>query len=129
MHRRFLTVTAVLTCMVAFTAVALAAHPKKGGVYKGVITSSPFQLTVRITVSSTGKKLTFTYLCGTGRAPTTARRVPIDTKGHFAHNDTLNGNVLVWRMSGHFISATKAFVAIKETNCGGSNGATTLTLK
>ncbi len=129
MYRRFLTMTVVVTCMLAFSVVALAAHPTKGGTYQGVINSSPFQLTVTIHVSKTGKQLTFTYLCGTGRAPTTAHHVPINKKGHFAYENVLSGTVLVWKMSGHFISKTQATVAIKETSCGGSNGSATLPLK
>jgi hypothetical protein len=127
MHRRWLAVTVGMICMFAFAVDALAAHPKKRGVYRGVINSSPFKMSVRIGVSATGKKLTFTYLCGTGRAPTTAYRVPINPGGQFAHT-TMTGSQLVWKMSGHFISPTRASVSLNSIVCGGSKGSTALTL-
>jgi hypothetical protein len=129
MHRRLITVIVVLMSMLAFAVVALAALPKKGAVYQGVIKSSPFEMRVLMGVSPTGKKLRFfTYLCGTGRAPTTVFGIPIDSTGHFKWTK-MTGSALVWKMAGHFISATKAFVSLNSIACGGSKGSTTLTLK
>jgi hypothetical protein len=107
---------------------AFGAVPKKGGVYKGTIKSSPFQLGIVMTVAKTGKAMTFTYLCGTGRPPTTLFNVPIDATGHFAWTKK-NGSVVVWKMAGHFTSATQAFISLNSLACGGSKGSTTVSLK
>ena len=55
---------------------ASGALPKKKATYVGEIKSSPFAMRVTLVVSATGKGLTFTYLCGTGRArpPSAASR-------------------------------------------------------
>lgn len=39
------------------------------------------------------------------------------------------GTVVVWKMAGRFVSATKAFVSLNSEACGGSKGSTTLILK
>ena len=122
MGRRFIALLALAAALVLGSAVAaFGALPKKGGVYKGVIKSSPFQLGIVMTVAPTGKKMTFTYLCGTGRPPTTVFGVPIDVTGHFTWTKN-TGSVVVWRMAGHFTSATAAFVSL-------NSGSTTITLK
>jgi hypothetical protein len=108
---------------------AWAAHPKKGATYAGDIKSSPFTMHIDMTVNATGKKLShFTYLCGTGRPPTTVFGVPIDSTGHFKWTKR-TGSVVVWEMAGRFTSATKAFVSLNSIACGGSKGSTTIGLK
>jgi hypothetical protein len=107
---------------------AFGALPKKGGVYKGTIKSSPFTLGIVMSVAPTGKKMTFTYLCGTGRPPTSVFGVPIDATGHFAWAKK-TGSVVDWKMAGRFTSATTAFVSINSLDCGGSKGTTTVTLQ
>jgi hypothetical protein len=107
---------------------AFGALPKKGGVYKGTIASSPFQMGIVMTVAATGKTMTFTYLCGTGRPPTHAFAVPIDITGHFTWTKK-TGSVVNWKMAGHFTSATAALVSLNSLDCGGSKGKTTVTLQ
>ena len=129
MGGRFIALLALAAALMLGSAVAASgALPKKGGVYKGVIKSSPFQLGIVITVAPTGKKMTFTYLCGTGRPPTTVFGVPIDATGRFTWTKK-TGSVVVWKMAGHFTSATAAFVSLNSLACGGSKGSTTVTLK
>ena len=67
----------------------------------------------------------FTYLCGTGRAPTTVRGIPIDSTGHFNYGKT-DGS---WKIVGHFTSPTTAHISINSIACGGSKGSTNLKLK
>ncbi|MGE5274365.1 MAG: hypothetical protein ACM3QU_11500 [Verrucomicrobiota bacterium] len=114
---------------VVLAAGALAALPKKGATYVGDIKASPFTMHVDIKVNPTGTKLShFTYLCGTGRPPTTVFGVPIDKTGHFKWTK-MTGTVVVWKMAGRFVSPTKAFVSLNSVACGGSKGSTTLSLK
>ena len=107
---------------------AYAALPKKGGVYVGDIKSSPFTMHVNMGVTATGKSARFTYLCGTGRAPTIVRGVAIDSTGHFKFtSNPATGQD--WKMAGRFVTPTKAFVSLNSVSCGGSKGSTTLVLK
>jgi len=127
--RRAAVVPVILATVVVFAGAALAALPKKGATYTGDIKSSPFPMHVDMTVNATGKKLShFTYLCGTGRAPTTVFGVPVDSTGHFKWTK-MTGSVVVWKMAGRFVSPTKAFVSLNSVACGGSKGSTTLSLK
>ena len=96
--------------------------PKKNGVYVGTI-KSVFDLAVTLKVSKTGKSAGIVWACGTGRGSTSAPNVPIDSTSHFK----MSGNL--WKISGHFVSATAARIAINDIGCGGSKGTTTLTLK
>jgi hypothetical protein len=126
MQRRFIALAAIIvTCGLGSALTASAALPKKGAEYQGVIKSTPFEMRVLLGVSATGKKLRFTYACGTGRAPTIVFGVPIDATGHFK----MTGSLVVWKMAGRFISPTRAFVSLNSIACGGSKGSTTLTLK
>lgn len=119
----------VLAMLVVLTAGALASAPKKGATYVGDIKASPFTMHVDIKVNPSGTKLShFTYLCGTGRAPTTVFGVPIDKTGHFKWA-RMTGSVVVWKMAGRFVSPTKAFISINSLACGGSKGSTTLSPK
>lgn len=120
---RTLASAVVLGALFVVVAGALAAPPKKGGSYVGDIKASPFTMHIDIKVSPTGTKLShFTYLCGTGRPPTSVFGIPINKTGQFAHATTS------WKMAGHFVSATKAFISLNSIACGGSKGSTTLTL-
>src|SRR5262245_49683109 len=126
---RALVMTAIVVTAVVVTGAALAALPKKGATYTGDIKSSPFAMHVDMTVNATGKKLShFTYLCGTGRPPTTVFGVPVDSTGHFKWTK-MTGSVVVWKMAGRFVSPTKAFVSLNSVACGGSKGSTTLSVK
>jgi hypothetical protein len=129
MGGRFIGLLALVAALaLGLEGVAFAALPTKGGVYKGTIKSSPFALGIVMTVAKTGKKMTFTYLCGTGRAPTIVFNVPIDATGHFTWTKK-TGSIVVWKMAGHFTSATRAFVSLNSLACGGSKGSTTVSLK
>src|SRR6478672_8692846 len=111
------------------TAVAFGALPKKGGTYVGDIKASPFTMHINLGVNPAGTKLAhFAYLCGTGRAPTSVFAIPIDRTGHFKYTK-MTGSVVVWKMAGRFLSATKAFVSLSSIACGGSKGSTTITLR
>jgi len=113
----------------AFSAIALGALPKKGGTYVGDIKSSPFTMHINMSVNRTGTKLAhFTYLCGTGRAPTSVFGIPVDRTGHFKYTKMM-GAMLVWKMAGRFLSESRAFVSLNSIACGGSKGSTTITLK
>ena len=110
-------------------AVAFSALPKKGGTYVGDIKASPFTMHINFGVNPAGTKLAhFTYLCGTGRPPTSVFGIPIDRTGHFKYAK-MTGSVVVWKMAGRFLSATKAFVSLNSIACGGSKGSTTIALK
>ena len=112
----------------AFLAVTVAAHgalPQKGATLIGDIKSSPFAMHINLGVSSAGTAAHFTYLCGTGRPPTSVYNLPIDAKGHFAYTSKLKD----WKVAGHFVTPTTAFVSLNSIACGGSKGSTTLKLK
>jgi hypothetical protein len=129
MPHRFAFLIATVACVLACAVTASAGLPKKNAVYQGTIKSSPFQMTVLLGVAPNGKKLHFfTYKCGTGSGTTTVFGIPIDSTGHFKWTK-MSGSVVTWKMAGHFVSPTKAFVSINSIDCGGSKGSTTLTLK
>ena len=123
-------VTAVLFGTTLVTAIgAAAAPPKKSATYVGDIKSSPFTMHVDLKVNPAGNTLQhFTYLCGTGRPPTTVFKVPIDRTGHFKWT-AKTGSVTTWKLLGRFLSATKARVSLSSLACGGSKGSTTATMK
>jgi hypothetical protein len=102
-----------------------AALPKKGVTLIGTIKSSPFPMKVNIGVSPKGTISHLTYLCGTGRPPTTVYNLPVDATGHFSYTSKLKD----WKIAGHFATPTTAFVSLNSIACGGSKGSTTLHLK
>jgi len=127
--KRMTVVPTVLSAALLLAAVALGALPKKGGTYVGDIRASPFTMHINIGVNPAGTRLAhFTYLCGTGRPPTSVFGIPIDRTGHFKYAK-MTGSVVVWKMAGRFLSATRAFVSLNSIACGGSKGSTTITLK
>ena len=127
--KRWIVVVSAAAAVLAMAATAWGALPKKGATYVGDIKSSPYEMHVDMAVNATGKKLAhFTYLCGTGRAPTTVFGVPVDATGHFKWTK-MTGSVVVWKMAGRFLPGSKAFISLNSIACGGSKGSTTLTLK
>ena len=125
--KRTVAIIVVLGGLLA-SAPAHAALPTKGGTYVGDIKASPFTMHINMGVNPTGTKLQhFTYLCGTGRPPTTVFGVPVDRTGHFKYTKMI-GSSLVWKLAGRFVSPTKAFVSLNSIACGGSKGSTTVTL-
>jgi hypothetical protein len=106
-------------------ATAGGAQPQPGSTLTGTIQASPFAMTVTINVGSSGAISSFSYLCGTGRAPTNAYNIPVDSTGHFAYASKLSD----WKVLGHFVTPTTAFVSMNSIACGGGKGSTTLHLK
>jgi hypothetical protein len=104
---------------------AQAVPPQKGATLIGIIKASPFDMTVTINVSQSGTISSLSYLCGTGRAPTKVYNVPVDGTGHFAYESKLKD----WKLVGHFVTPTTAFVSLNSIACGGGKGSTTLHLK
>ena len=115
----------IVALVLVFTVAAFGAVPQKGATLIGVIKSSPFAMGINITVSPKGALAHFTYLCGTGRPPTSVYNLPVDSTGHFAYTSKLKD----WKMAGHFVTPTTAFVSLNSIACGGSKGSTTLKLK
>ena len=108
-----------------YAAEAQGAAPQKGATLIGTIKASPFPMTVTINVSEGGTISSLTYVCGTGRAPTKAYNVPVDSTGRFAYESKLKD----WKLLGHFVTPTTAFVSLNSIACGGGKGSTTLRLK
>jgi hypothetical protein len=106
-------------------ATAGGVQPQPGSTLTGTIAASPFPMTVTINVSSSGGISSFSYLCGTGRAPTNAYNIPVDSTGHFAYTSKLSD----WKVLGHFVTPTTVFVSMNSVACGGGKGSTTLHLK
>ena len=126
MRTRSSLVVALALCLLA-PAVAGAAVPQKG-TYIGDIKSSPFTMHISMVVASPTKASAFTYLCGTGRPPTHIFGLSIDSTGHFKF--TANPSTgQDWKMAGHFVTPTTAFISLNSVSCGGSKGSTTLKLK
>jgi hypothetical protein len=119
------TLVGVIALFLTVAATAPGALPRKGATLVGVIKSSPFAMTINIGVSPKGTLSHFTYLCGTGRAPTSVYNLPVDRTGHFAYTSKLRD----WKMAGHFVTPTTAFVSLNSIACGGSKGSTTIKLK
>jgi hypothetical protein len=127
--KRLLLAGPFAVAMAAMLAVsASAVLPKKNGVYVGDIKSSPFGMHVSLAVGSTGKTARFTYLCGTGRAPTTISGLKIDDKGYFKfQSNPVTGHD--WKLAGHFLTPATARISLNSVDCGGSKGSVTAKLK
>ena len=117
-----------VAALLVVVASASGAVPKKSGTYVGDIKSSPFNMHVTLVVAASGKGASFTYLCGTGRPPTTVRGISIDTTGHFKFTSNPAGGQ-DWKLAGRFVTPSTAFVSLNSVSCGGSKGSTTLKLK
>jgi hypothetical protein len=100
-------------------------NPQPGSTLTGTIKASPFAMTVTVNVGSSGSISSFSYLCGTGRAPTNVFDIPVDGSGHFAYESKLKD----WKVLGHFVTPTTAFVSMNSVACGGGKGSTTLHVK
>jgi hypothetical protein len=99
--------------------------PQAGSTLTGTINASPFPMTITLNVSPGGTISSFTYLCGTGRAPTNLSNIPVDAMGHFAYESKFKD----LKVLGHFVTPTTAFVSMNSIACGGGKGSTTLHLK
>jgi hypothetical protein len=100
-------------------------RPQPSSTLTGTIKASPFPMTVTINVGPSGSISSFSYLCGTGRAPTNVFNIPVDGTGHFAYETKLKD----WKVLGHFVTPTSAFVSMNSIACGGGKGSTTLRVK
>src|SRR3954451_9280407 len=121
MKRAFFAASIGIAALVLTAGAAFGVLPKKGGVYVGEIKSSPFPMHVSLAIGSTGKTARFTYLCGTGRAPTTISGLAIDAKGYFkfaSHPATAHD----WKLAGHFVTPASARISLNSIDCGGSKG-------
>lgn len=128
-HTLLLVIAGVLSATLA--AGALAATPKKGGLYEGTLyASGTAALTkqVRIKVGATGKTARVTWFCGAGRAPSTIQ-FTIKPDGTFkAFSNT--GSLTVWSFVGRFMSATKARAVLHlNAICDGKGGTLNLNTK
>jgi hypothetical protein len=106
-------------------ATTTGVKPRPGSTLTGTIKATPFPMTVTLNVSPSAAISSFSYLCGTGRAPTNVFNIPVDETGHFAYESRLKD----WRVKGHFVTPTTAFVSMNSVACGGGKGSTTLRLK
>jgi hypothetical protein len=106
-------------------ATAGGVQPQPGSTLTGTINASPFPMTVTINVNQSGAISSFSYLCGTGRAPTNVYNLPVDSTGHFSYQSKLKD----WKVLGHFVTPTTVFVSMNSIACGGGKGSTTLHLK
>src|SRR5581483_8334054 len=120
--RQVLVVILATVSVTIYAANAGAAAPQNGATLVGTIKASPFSMTVTINVSQSGTISSFSYLCGTGRAPTNVFNIPVDSTGHFAYESKLKD----WKILGHFITPTTAFISMNSIACGGGKGSTTL---
>jgi hypothetical protein len=106
-------------------ATAGGVKPQPGSTLTGTINASPFAMTLTINVGQSGAISSFSYLCGTGRAPTIVYSLPVDSTGHFSYESKLKD----WKVLGHFVTPTTVFVSMNSVACGGGKGSTTLRLK
>ena len=131
MKRPVILVIALAALTAVLAAGALAALPKKGGLYEGTLyASGTAALTkqVRIKVAPTGKTARVTWSCGTGRAPSTLQ-FAIKPDGTFkAFSNT--GSLTVWSFIGRFVSSTKARAVLHlNVICDGKGGTLNLNAK
>lgn len=137
------TLTAVVVSILALPALALAAQPSatghrsgaaakpvKGGKYEGVLfadASKALSKRVVVGVSPQGKTGRVTYWCGTGRAPKSLS-LKIRSNGSFRATSR-NGTIIVWSISGRFVSDLQAVVRLGlKTDCDGKGGKLSLAL-
>ena len=83
---------------------------------------------ISMAVRSNGKAQ-FTYLCGTGRAPTTVSGILDRQQGLLQVHRRIRQRGQDWKMAGHFLTPTSAFVSLNSVSCGGSKGSTEIKLK
>ena len=131
MKRSAMLVIAVAALSAALAAGALAALPKKGGLYEGTLyASGTAALTkqVRLKVAASGKTARVTWSCGSGRAPSTLQ-FAIKSDGTFkAYSNT--GSLTVWSFIGRFVSPTKARAVLHlNVICDGKGGTLNLNAK
>jgi hypothetical protein len=115
-----------IVVIVSTTAVALAANPKKRGLYSGTNASSSVTKRITLKVSKNGKSAIANLYCASQHV-SVMKGVKI-AKGHFSGKKT-NGSLLVWKIKGSFSSRTTAHAtATLKAICDGGRVPVTLTL-
>ncbi len=126
----FISIVAVLTAVI-LAGGALAASPKKGGVYEGALFETgvgALQKKVRLVVAKSGTSARVIWSCGSGRTPSTMR-FPIAADGTFKASNNA-GTLTVWAIKGRFVSPSKARVALQlKATCDGRGGTLNLELQ
>lgn len=108
------------------TAVALAANPKKGGVYSGIQKGGAVSHRVTLKVAKNGKTASANLFCA-GTLSSTMKKIAI-SKGKFS-GIKKNGSVVIWRLKGKFTSKTTASARLTLTAvCDGGIHRIALTL-
>ncbi len=123
---------AALVAAVAVAGAALAAPPKKGGVYEGTLhakSAVALAKKVRLVVSKTGTSARVLWWCGVGRPPSTLV-VRIAPDGTFKGNSNVGGSLTVWSIKGQFVTSGKARASLQlKAICDGKGGTLNLPLK
>ena len=115
-----------IATLLAVTAVALAANPKKGGTYSGT-KAGVIEKRITLTVAKNGKTATANLYCS-GQHVSVMKKVAI-SKGSFSGRKNM-GSVLVWKIKGKFTSSTQATAkANLKAICDGGNVSVTMTLR
>jgi hypothetical protein len=124
MRRRYV-VPIVVALTLSGAAVALAAAPKKGGVYSG-IHQALVKKQIILRVSKNGKSAFASLYCA-GTLASTMSNIKIH-KGSFSGTRN-TGSLVIWTLKGHFTSKTKAKAnAFLHAVCDGGTIHLTLTL-
>ena len=125
MRRNCLLAAAIAaTALLALPTLALAAVPKPGGSYQGMLhlnSRTAVSKKVVIKVSATGTRAPTTFWCGTGR-PSNWISFAVKTDGSFKAFSNV-GTLTVWSIVGRFVTPDKA-VAVLHLNatCDGQGG-------
>jgi hypothetical protein len=112
---------------------ALAAAPKKGGLYTWTQTNTAAAQSlvsyIKLQVRPDGKSAKVAWGCGSGRAPTHLT-FKLKPDGTFKGVSNPSGHLLIWYIQGKFVSATqvKVFLSLNLV-CAGKGIHTVLTLK
>lgn len=112
---------------------ALAAAPKKGGLYTWTKTSETVTQSlvsyIKLQVRPDGKSARVVWSCNNAPPPTYLS-FKIKPDGTFKGVSNPSGNLLLWYIQGRFVSATKVKVYLSlNVVCAGKGIHTTLTLK
>ncbi len=131
MGKKTLVTAAAVLAAAATTSMALAALPKKGGLYTATITGNTQTLVswIKLQVRPDGKSAKVTWSCNNAPPPTTLT-FKLNSDGTFKGVSNPSGHLLIWYIQGRFASATEARVYLSlNLACGGKGIHTTLMLK
>lgn len=131
MKRTSIILAASLVLVLALTAGAQAALPKKGGLYTKTISGNTQTLVswIKLQVRKDGKSARLSWSCN-NTPPPTYLTFKINADGTFKGVSNPSGNLLLWYVQGRFVSPTQAkvYLALKLV-CAGKGIHTTLDLK